>query len=325
MPQKIDLHTLPRLEDSAGFLYLEHCRIEQDDQAIAAWMKDGILEIPCAGLCTLMLGPGTQITQAAITALADNGASIVWVGERGVRTYACATGETRSARNLLHQARLACSEPARLRVVARMYRMRFPTGLRPGLTLRQIRGLEGVRVRESYAAAAREYDVAWTGRDYNRTDWDMSNPVNQALSCATACLYGLCHAAIVSLGYSPGIGFIHTGKQLSFVYDIADLYKTEFAIPPAFEAAAEERQLRASGKTNYPPLERRVRKRLRDLMTERKLLQRAAKDLGHVLSVREEPGTIPDPFADDPARPHTLWNPVAGEDATLPEDEAQEP
>ena len=48
-------------------------------------------------------------------------------------------------------------------------------------------------------------------------------------------LYGLCHAAIVSLGYSAGLGFIHTGKQLSFVYDIADLYKVETTIPAAFE------------------------------------------------------------------------------------------
>ena len=43
------------------------------------------------------------------------------------------------------------------------------------------------------------------------------------------------HAAIVSLGYSAGLGFIHTGKQLSFVYDIADLYKVETTILAAFE------------------------------------------------------------------------------------------
>ena len=48
----------------------------------------------------------------------------------------------------------------------------------------------------------------------------------------------MCHAAIVAAGYSAGLGFIHTGKMLSFVYDVADLYKTETTVPLAFRLAA---------------------------------------------------------------------------------------
>ncbi|MCC6680465.1 MAG: CRISPR-associated endonuclease Cas1 [Phycisphaeraceae bacterium] len=72
--------------------------------------------------------------------------------------------------------------------------------------------------------------MPWQGRTYNRKEWFAGDPVNRALSAANTCLYGLVHAAIISAGYSPAIGFIHTGKQLSFVYDIADLYKAELTI-----------------------------------------------------------------------------------------------
>ena len=46
---------------------------------------------------------------------------------------------------------------------------------------------------------------------------------NRCLSAATACLHGLTEAAVLAAGYAPAIGFLHTGKPLSFVYDIADL------------------------------------------------------------------------------------------------------
>src|SRR5690606_36254841 len=129
----------PRLEDSLSYLYLEQCRIEQDDQAIAAWDLLGVTPIPIASLNCLLLGPGTVITHAAMKAIGDNGCNVAWVGERGVRMYASATGETRSAKHLLRQAMLATREPLRLRVVSRMYRMRFKDEeLPPDLTLQQI-------------------------------------------------------------------------------------------------------------------------------------------------------------------------------------------
>lgn len=164
-------------------------------------------------------------------------------------------GETRSAANLLQQATIWANPESRLNIVRRMYEMRFPDPLEQGLTLRQIRGKEGARVRTAYARASDQYGIPWSGRNYDRVDWDQADPINRALSAANACLYGVCHAAIVALGYSPALGFIHTGKMLSFVYDIAELYKMELTVPAAFMEVA-----RGSHK-----LESRVRHRCRDL------------------------------------------------------------
>jgi CRISPR-associated protein Cas1 len=124
--------------------------------------------------------------------------------------------------------------------------------------------------------------------------------VNRALSSANSCLYGVCHAAIVSAGYSPALGFIHTGKQLSFVYDIADLYKTEITIPLAFEVVAE-------GETD---LEGRVRRACRDEFHGRRLLSRIVPDLERALAVT---GLADEGFDDDEARPGGLWDPEEGE------------
>lgn len=262
-------------------------------------MHDGAGEvpIPCAGLALLMIGPGVSITQAAITTLADNGCLVIWCGEEGVRFYAAGIGKTRSARNLLHQARLWANTRLHLEVVYRMYQMRFPEPPPPGLTLRQIRGREGIRVREAYAKASQETGLAWSGRSYKRESWNDADPVNRALSAANSCLYGLCHAAILSSGFSPALGFVHTGKMLSFVYDIADLYKVEISVPIAFRetSAGEEK------------LERRVRIACRDAIASSRLLGRIVDDIFHVLAMDNR--SDPDLFAEDEAAPGQLWDP----------------
>lgn len=295
-----DLHLLPKVRDSWSYLYVEHCRIDQEDKAIAIHDANGKTPVPCASLAALMLGPGTSITHAAIRALADNGCLVLWTGEGAVRFYAQGMGETRSAANLLRQARL-CSIPAlRLQVVRRMYQVRFPEPLDPGLTLQQIRGREGIRVREAYARASRETGVEWSGRSYRRQSWESASPVNRALSAANSCLYGVAHAAIVSAGYSPGLGFVHTGKMLSFVYDIADLYKADITIPLAFRMAAE-------GPDN---LESRIRHACRDTFHSEHLLQRIIPDIERVLGGKDD--VAPD-FDSDDALPGGLWDPDEGE------------
>src|SRR5439155_11177152 len=184
-------------------------------------------------------------------------------------------------------------------VIRRLYQLPFFEKLDPELTLRQIRGMEGVRVREAYARASRETGVAWSGRSYRRDNWSNADPVNRALSCANSCLYGICHAAIVSMGYSPALGFIHTGKMLSFVYDIADLYKADLTIPLAFEVVAE----------GPNGVESRVRQRSRDVFHREGLLKRILPDIEWVLAVEEgTPGDALD-FDADAAVPGNLWDP----------------
>ena len=303
MPMR-DLHLLPKIRDSWSYLYLERCQIDQEAKAIATRDINGVTSIPIATLALLMLGPGTSITHAAVRTLAENGCTIVWVGEAGVRCYAQGLGETRSARRLLLQAQLWNDPQQHLAVVRRMYQMRFPEPLEPDLTLQQIRGKEGVRVREAYARASQEYGVVWSGRSYQRADWYYADPVNRALSAANSCLYGISHAAILSAGYSPALGFIHTGKQLSFVYDVADLYKADLTIPAAFAAVADD----------GPGLESRVRRRCRDLFTQHHLLARIVSDLQYVLSGEEasDESAETDDFANDEALPGGLWDPDHG-------------
>ncbi len=293
-----DLHLLPKIRDGLSSLYVEHARIDRFEKSIAFWDENGCTPIPAAALSVLMLGPGTTVTHAAVQALADNNCLTIWAGEENVRYYASGTGGTRSAAPLLLQARLASGEVSRLEVVKRMYQMRFtdtPAGV---LSVEALRGMEGIRVRRAYAQAAAEWGVTWEGRNYDRTDWRDADPVNRALSCANSCLYGLCHAAILASGYSPGIGFIHTGKQLSFVYDIADLYKLDVTIPVAFQIAKED----------PPHLERVVRHACRDKFRETKLLQRVVPDIQKVLNVTHN---LAEDFApdSDPALPTELWTP----------------
>ena len=297
-----DLHLLPKVRDSWSYLYVEHAKIDREDNAIALHDATGKVPVPCAALTTLMLGPGTSITHAAIRALAENGCLVTWTGEEAVRFYAQGMGETRSARNLLRQAWL-CSDPRRrLKVVMNMYRMRFQEGLDQSLTLQQIRGMEGIRVREAYAKASRDSGVAWAGRSYKRDRWEDADPVNRALSSANSALYGVCQAAIISVGYSPALGFIHTGKMLSFVYDIADLYKAELTIPVAFGVVAE----------GTADLEGRVRRACRDVFHAKNLLSRIVPDLERALTLDGE-GSGPDADYDaDAAMPGGLWDPVVG-------------
>lgn len=301
-----NLRELPKIRDSLSYLYVERCRIEQSGLAIELFDKDGRTPVPAAALSVLMLGPGTTITHAAVHALAENGCSILWCGEHNVRFYAQGLGETRQAYRLLKQARLVSDQASRLEVAWRMYELRFGYRLEEEKTLNQLRGMEGVRVRDAYAEAAETYGVAWHGRRYDRKKWYKADPINRALSAANACLYGLAHAAIVSAGYSPALGFIHTGKKLSFVFDIADLYKTEISIPLAFQVTAESPK----------DVSNRVRLACRDTFREKRLLKRIVPDMDALLDVPEEEAAE-DAYATDAAKPSPLWEALWAERAEV--------
>ena len=299
-----DLHELPKFRDGLSYLYLEHGRIDQAQKAIEFFDKEGRVMVPAASLAVLLLGPGTSITHEAVKTLADNGCLVNWVGEQGVRFYAQGSGERRKGYRLLRQAELVCNAAAHMDVVRRMYQFRFDFILEPGLSIEQIRGYEGARVRKVYQEASRRFGVAWRGREYNRNFWQLSDPINRALSAANSCLNSLCHAAIVSGGYAPGLGFVHSGKQLSFVYDIADLYKMDLTVPLAFRLTAESDE----------QLETRVRYACRELFHAEHLLGRIIDDIDKLL---EMPGDLEAGAADeessaydsDPALPSGLWAP----------------
>lgn len=294
-----DLKVLPKIRDGWSYLYVEHCRIDQDAKAIAIHDAEGRVPVPCANLAMLMLGPGVSITHAAVMVLADHGCLVVWSGEDGVRFYSVGMGKTRGAGNFLHQAKLWADSELHLKVVYRMYQLRFSEKFRLGLTLSQVRGMEGARVRDAYARAAKETGVQWSGRSYKRQKWSEADPVNRALSTANSCLYGICHAAIVAAGFSTALGFIHIGKMLSFVYDIADLYKADISIPTAFATVSEGQH----------DLERRVRLACRDKFVSSRLLEKIIPDIQSILMLRGDPEGN-NSFDQDAASPSGLWDPT---------------
>jgi len=279
-----NLHVLPKFADRWSHLYLEYGRLDKESNSLAFVRKDGSLAIPIDQLALVMLGPGTSVTHQAMKTLAENSCLVCWVGEQGVRVYAHNTGGTHGSTRLLRQAALYCDGDQRRQVAIRMYQLRFAERLPDDIEIESIRGMEGARVRNAYAVYAKQYGVHWRGRNYDQENWEWGDPLNRALSSANACLYGISHAAILSAGYSPAIGFIHTGKMLSFVYDVADFYKTEVAVPTAFSVVAEGTE----------EVERRTRLRCRDVFYESKLLDRILPDIAEVLHVGDVAGELPD-------------------------------
>lgn len=280
-----DFHELSRLEDSLSYLYVDKAVVERDVNSIVILQSNERIPVPISSLTVLMLGPGTNLTHAAMKVIADSGCLVIWCGEGAMRFYGYGMGETRSAGNLLRQAKCCMDAQKHLEVVRRMFELRFPGMDLSGKSLQQMRGMEGIRMRETYKLLASKHGLIWKGRNYKLEDWDASDDLNKALSSANACLYGLCNAAIVSLGYSPGLGFIHTGKMMSFVYDIADLYKAETTIPVAFDIVTQPRT---------EPIERETRIRLRRVLRETRILKRIAKDIAFMFDAMadEDPNRI---------------------------------
>ena len=295
------LPELVRAQDRLTFIYLERCAVHRDANAITATDARGVVHIPAATLGALLLGPGTTVSQQAMMLLAESGSTAVWVGEEGVRYYAHGRSLARSSRLLEAQAKLVSSTRGRLRVAREMYAMRFPGEDTSGLTMQQLRGREGVRIRRAYLAQSRLHGVNWAGRDYDVEDFASSDIINQVLSALNTALYGVVHSVIVALGCAPGLGFVHVGHERSFVFDIADLYKADLTIPLAFELTA----------TDPPDPGAAARRALRDRMRGGVFMKRCVTDIRHLLTPDDE--TEFDASFDDLSADVTeLWDGMAG-------------
>lgn len=277
------------LKERSAIVFVEHARLDVKDGAFVAIDADGNrIHIPVGGVACLMLEPGARISHAAVALAGRVGTLVVWVGEAGVRLYAA--GQPGGARSdkLIWQASLALDPQARLRVVREMYRIRFDEQAPQKRSIDQLRGIEGARVRKMYDLLAKQYGVKWKGRKYNPRQWNTGDLPNRCLSAATACLHGLAEAAILAAGYAPAIGFLHTGKPLSFVYDIADLWKTKTVVPEAFRIAG----LAQKGRLEMP-VERAVRLACRDSFRSTRLLTKIIPQIEEVLKAGEL--SIPEP------------------------------
>jgi CRISP-associated protein Cas1 len=279
------------IKERLSILFVEKGHLDVLDGAFVVVDKTGVrTHIPVGGVACLMLEPGTRTSHAAVSLAARVGTLLVWVGEAGVRLYS--SGQPGGARSdrLLYQAKLALDDVLRLKVVRKMYTIRFGEEPPARRSVEQLRGIEGARVRETYKLMAKKYGVEWKARNYDVSEWDKGDLPNRCLSAATSCLYGVTEAAVLAAGYAPAVGFIHTGKPLSFVYDVADIYKFETVVPVAFKIAA---------KNPHQP-EQQVRLACRDIFRESRLLERIIPGIEEMLSAGE------------------IAPPVAPEDAVLP-------
>ncbi len=272
------LETLASAKDRWTPLYLEHGRLEVDDSSVKWIGSNGLLcRIPVATVSALILGPGTTVTHAAIKACAESNTPVCWTGEDSLRFYAFGLAPNHTNDMPRLHAEAWADKRRRTQIARAMFLMRFPGVDVEGKSVKEMRRMEGLRVRALYAHLGLEHGVTWKGRNYDRQNWDMSDAINQALSSANASLYALCAAVISSLGYVPSLGFVHDSGTLPFVYDVADLYKHLTSIPAAFLAVRQDPK--DDGEL--------VRKLFKQRVEEERLLQRMPKDLAALFQTSE--------------------------------------
>lgn len=237
---KVTRESLPQVKDKYPFLYLERGRLEIDDSSVK-WIdaEGNVVPLPVATLNALLLGPGTTVTHEAVKIAAAANCSVCWVGEDSLLFYAAGFLPTADTRNLKLQMALASNEHSSLKIARAMFAKRFPDAELEGKSLNSMMGMEGNRVRALYQQKADEYGVGWKGRQFTPGKFQLSDITNQVLTATNAALYGILCSAVHAMGYSPHIGFIHSGSPLPFVYDLSDLYKEQLCIDLAFSLSRE--------------------------------------------------------------------------------------
>ena len=275
---KIKRETLPQVKDRYPFIYLERGRLEIDDSSVK-WIdsESSIVRLPIALIQTILLGPGTSITHEAVKVIASANCTVCWVGEDSLLFYAVGQSPTANTINMRKQIQLASNPKKALLVARRMFMRRFPSVDVSTKTLQELKGMEGRRVRDLYQQKGEEYKVGWKGRSYVPGKFELGDLTNKILTSANAALYGLITSAVYSMGYSPHIGFIHSGSPLPFVYDIADLYKDYITIDLAFKLTLD-----MGGEYN----KHYVAEEFRSRVTESRLLETIGSDIKLVLGFK---------------------------------------
>ncbi|MBS3985959.1 MAG: type I-E CRISPR-associated endonuclease Cas1 [Selenomonadales bacterium] len=280
---KVTRANLPQVKDKYPFLYLERGRLEIDDSSVK-WIDcdSNVVRLPIATINALLLGPGTTVTHEAVKVMAAANCAVCWVGEDSLLFYAVGQSPTADSRNMRTQMLLAADPKQAVEVARRMFARRFPAADLDGKSLKDMMGMEGHRVRQLYEQKALEYDVGWKGRRFQPGKFEMGDITNRVLTACNAALYSILTSGIYSMGYSPHIGFIHSGSPLPFVYDMADLYKEWLCIDLAFSLTLE-----MAGKYNRAKVSSEFRKRVIDM----DLLARLGPDIKDILEGGKNAGS----------------------------------
>lgn len=274
---KVSRELIPQVKDKYPFVYLEHGRLEIDDSSVK-WIESTghVISIPCTTVNTILLGPGTSVTHAAIKSMSESNCTVCWIGSDSLLYYA--TGETPTANtyNLKKQISLYSNSKKKLETARTLFSFRFPDLELKEKSLSEMMGMEGYRVKELYKKVAEKYEIPWDGRNYIPGKINLSDTTNKILTCCNVALYGILLSVVHALGFSPRIGFIHSGCPLPFVYDIADLYKPEVSIDLAFKLTKE---------MGGEYIKDVVADAFRERICNNNILERSVKDIGKIMGV----------------------------------------
>ena len=206
----------------------------------------------------------------------------------------------------LHQARLALDPDTRLKVVRKMYDMRFGEPAPQRRSVDQLRGIEGARVKRLYevdGAATRRQVEGTTLRPRQLACCGLGQPLPQSGDGVSIRTGRSGHSAA---GYAPAIGFLHTGKPQSFVYDVADVFKFDTVVPVAFQVAGLAQ--RGKGPAASDPVGE-VRRGCRDKFRKTGLLNRLIPGIEEMLAA----GGIEPPPPPDEAQPIAIPEKPSGD------------
>jgi len=187
-----------------GRLGLETARIPHTDRHGLIWLGRGKLsvsrgtlrfitvgvgelvageyDIPYQGVSAILLGPGSTVSHDALRLLARHGTALIAVGEDGVRFYASmpfGADDSRLARKQV--TAWTDAQGKRIDIARMMYAWRLGEVL-PSTEIEVLRGMEGARARKMYQYVARQYDLKWQGRKYDRQNPEFADTMNQAIN-----------------------------------------------------------------------------------------------------------------------------------------------
>jgi CRISPR-associated protein Cas1 len=273
---KLKRELLPQVKSKYPFIYLERGRINIDDSSVKWINSDGdVIRLPVACINAILLGPGTSVTHDAIKTIASANCSIFWVSEDSLSFYALGLSPTSNTRNMRKQAELSSIPENAERVARHLFRKRFNEDVESH-SIAQLMAMEGYRVKSLYEKKAEEYGVGWSGRKFSPGNLTLSDTTNKSLTLLNSFLYGVTCSVVHSLGFSPHLGFIHSGSPLPFVYDISDLYKDDLTIDLAFRATKD---MRSGFDINI------IENIFKDEVMKKNIIEKMVKDINGILKI----------------------------------------
>ena len=266
---------LTTVDNRICMIYIDQAEIKQKDFSVVATSHDIDFDLPIANLVCLMLGPGTSITHRAVEQIAQYGCSIVWCGENINLYYALGQPLTKSSKNIIMQMNAHESKVSKLNVIRKMYEIRYTDMKLKSKSADELMGIEGLHVQNTYRTLSEKYGIHWNGRMYNEIPFSEQDSINKAITSGNQLLYAIIASIVNAIGYSTAIGFIHTGKMMSFVYDISDLYKESIILPTIFEFTSTY-----SGNS----IENDIKRHLYNKITEVNIIDKVINDISTIFS-----------------------------------------